>query len=377
MQKLEAQDYSQEITSWDIETYKSLISDKLKPEDIDLLVNPDKIFPRQKQVLAVHWHPEIVPLEIVRKRIENMFPNKEEELIIPTQHNQLLTYDGFTGVEVDCYSPEFERKVQLLMHFKKEKLENGDVFRSMLEHTFKYRSSQFHEFLETLINPKFKYRIEEAAIDTGADEGLVDFAIIHAKKHKMMFEQFYSETPPTAIRNKLLTNYFVLLEDIYEEHFVHHLVSFIKRVKKIVKRDFKLDYFYETKEIIEEARSLGGCIVVPHPEQFWPILLADYDVDGYEVWNPQSRQYTEFLINVVNKKNSDNKGSQKPILVFMGDDTHLGAKLLPPKYQKREKANREIGFQPAWDDMHIRKSLIRGNFSRKRVIIEYKERLEE
>ncbi len=44
-------------------------------------------------------------------------------------------------------------------------------------------------------------------------------------------------------------------------------------------------------------------MVIPHPEQFWPILLADYDVDGYEVWNPQSREYTDFLIRALDNQN--------------------------------------------------------------------------
>jgi hypothetical protein len=102
-------------------------------------------------------------------------------------------------------------------------------------------------------------------------------------------------------------------------------------------------------------------------------LLADYDVDGYEVWNPQSREYTEFLINVVHRQNESRGG--KPILIFMGDDCHMGEKAKDPRYQDTAKASRQIGYQPAWDDPAIRKSLILANVNRRRVIEEYKSRL--
>jgi hypothetical protein len=81
-------------------------------------------------------------------------------------------------------------------------------------------------------------------------------------------------------------------------------------VKALVKVEFSLKYFYRTSEVIEEARALGAGIVIPHPEQFWPILLKEYDVDGIEVWNPQSRRYTEFLISVLNRRNQK-RGSRQ------------------------------------------------------------------
>ena len=127
--------------------------------------------------------------------------------------------------------------------------------------------------------------------------------------------------------------------------------------------------------MIEEVRALGGGIVIPHPEQFWPILLAEYDVDGYEVWNPQSRRYTEFLIDVVNNKNSRVSNYSRRLLVFMGDDTHMSEKIKPPEAQNRTKAAREIGFQAAWEDLAIRKKLILAKMDRASVIREYAARL--
>ena len=119
----------------------------------------------------------------------------------------------------------------------------------------------------------------------------------------------------------------------------------------------------------------GAGIVVPHPEQFWPILLADYDVDGYEVWNPQSMQYTEFLIDVIHRKNCRQGLSHRRVLAFMGDDTHMGEKVRRRDLLDPAKAGREIGYQPAWEDVEIQKGLIHAGMDRLSVITEYRQRL--
>ena len=124
-----------------------------------------------------------------------------------------------------------------------------------------------------------------------------------------------------------------------------------------------------------EVRALGGGVIIPHPEQFWPILLADYDVDGYEVWNPQSQRYTDFLIAAVGRANACAGLSARRKLVFMGDDTHMGEKVKDIAQQNPEKSGREIGCQPAWDDLEISKRLILSGMSREIVIREYRERL--
>ncbi len=149
---------------------------------------------------------------------------------------------------------------------------------------------------------------------------------------------------------------------------------FLKEVKAVVKARFPLTYFYRTSEFIEEVRGLGGGVVIPYPEQFWPILLANYDVDGYEVWNPQSQRYTEFLISVLCEKNRLRRDGERRMLVFMGDDTHMGEKTLA--VSDPAKARREIGLQPAWDDLAIGKKLIVADMDRARVIEEYAARLD-
>jgi hypothetical protein len=363
-----------DITQWDQDTYREIISTELTAEQIARIVEPEQTYPKQENVLAVHWHPEFVPLDVVRKRIDAMYPGKKKELIIPTQHNIIMEFGDYAGVEVDCYSSGFNRKVQLLLHFEKENVAEADVLRSMLDHTFRYRTSQLFDFLETLVDPKFEDRLQRAAGATNTEADVVTFSSIHAAKLKKLIDDNWSTTPRESIKNKLLREYLDKLRELYGDSVINRAQVFVKAVKKIVKEHFSLKYFYRATEVIEEARMHGGCIVIPHPEQFWPILLADYDVDGIEVWNPQSYEYTEFLIQAVQRQNKlCAKGN--PMLIFMGDDCHMSEKTKDPEHQSPEKAARQIGLQPAWDDLQIRKSLILYGVTRDKVIDEYKARL--
>lgn len=367
---------SEEISEVDLEIYRDITTTALTDAQLTRLTTPPTVQFAQDSILAVHWHPEFVPIDVIKRRIAAEFPNSDLQLIIPTQHNVLETYDGFTGVEIDCFSSEFNRKVQLLAHFENSRLEHADIFRKMLAHTFEYRTSQLYEFFDTILEPNLENRLYQAAASTGADKAMIVFVRTATRKLKVMLERQYASTPREMIRNKLLKNFFDKLRDHYDDQFIDRVQVFVQAVKRLVKIHFSFTHFYETQEIIEEIRSLGGGIVIPHPEQFWPILLADYDVDGYEVWNPQSQEYTNFLINVVIRKNQRRAQSERPLLIFMGDDCHMGEKVKDPKYQDVAKAAREIGVQPAWDDLSIRKGLILAGIDRRTTIAQYRERLE-
>ena len=365
-----------EVTEWDLETYLALTCDGVTPEQARAIRNPQTRFPRQEYVLAVHWHPEQVPMDMIRDRIAAMYPRSQDELIIPTQHNQMLTWGDYAGVEVDCYSHGFNRKVQLLIHMRADRLDQAGVLMNMLKHTFKYRSSQLFEYLDALCAPEWAERRQQAAARAGSDEDVVEFTAIHARKLKSLIVQNESRTPEDAIKNKLVRNYLDCLRESYDARFVNKAQVYAKAVKELVKEGFALDYFYRASEVVEEARSIGAGVVIPHPEQFWPILLRNYDVDGIEVWNPQSQQYTEFLINVVLDQNRRGYHKDRPVLIFMGDDCHMSEKLKKPDEQDKDKAAREVGLQPAWDDLVIAKGLIMSGVSRKTVMDEYRERLE-
>ncbi len=373
--KLSRGDFSTEITEWDEQAYWSIVSTNLTKEQRARITTPPEVFPKQKEVVAVHWHPEFVPMDAIMERVDAMFPERDSELIIPTQHNELLELNGYAGVEIDCYSLGFNRKVQLLVHFSADKVRDASVLRSMLDHTFKYRATQLFEFIDSVIEPRLERRMQRAAAVTGASADLVRFVRCYVDKLKRMIDKHESNTPRDMLKNKIIRNYFNMLRDHFDPGTIEHAQVLLQTVKNIVKSEFSLTYFYRTMEIIEEVRALGGGIVVPHPEQFWPILLADYDIDGIEVWNPQSQEYTDFLINVVGRQNKSRSRGQRPILVFMGDDTHFGEKVIDPKYQNPDKAGRELGVQPAWDDLSIRKSLICASADRRGLIEEYKDRL--
>lgn len=372
----EIEDLEPGLSDWDCEVFRQITSETLTPEQAARVAQPAMVLPRQEAVLAVHWHPEFVPFELIQRRIDATFPNRAAELIIPTQHNVLLSMHGYAGVEIDCCSPEFNRKVQLLVHFREERVREATVFRSMLAHTFHYRTSQLYEFIDSVLDPRFDERVAAAAELTGASDELIRFARVVVARLRQLLDRYESETPLDMIKNRLVFFYLDAFRDLYDPRLIAHAHTFLRAVKQIVKDRFALDYFYRTQQVIEEVRRLGGGIVIPHPEQFWPILLADYDVDGIEVWNPQSRRYTEFLIHCVYRQNQTTRRGQRPLLIFMGDDTHMGEKVLPPGRQDHDKSNREIGVQPAWDDPLIRKSLIVAGAGRERTIQEYRARLD-
>ncbi|MBD3170284.1 MAG: hypothetical protein GF307_12430 [candidate division Zixibacteria bacterium] len=364
----------EEITEEDERSFFKIISTKLSDEQLQRVSIPPETYPKEHSVLAIHWHPEFVPMDTIRKRIDTTFPEQENSLIIPTQHNVLMQYDNFYGAEVDCYSRQFNQKVQLLLHFNQNRLERAETLKSMLDYTFTYRSSQLYDFMDTILKP-VEGRMKIAARETGADTMLVHLVTVYVGKIKKLLETHENKVPPEMIKNKLLRNFFDTLREKYGHGLINRAQAFLKAVKTLVKAEFPLPYFYRTEEIIEEARSIGAGVVVPHPEQFWPILLAEYDIDGFEVWNPQSRKYTEFLISVIDKHNKRIGLSRRKLLIFMGDDTHMGEKVKDPIHQDEAKASREIGVQPAWKDLHIRKKLILAKMQKDDVINEYRERL--
>jgi hypothetical protein len=229
--------------------------------------------------------------------------------------------------------------------------------------------------MHTITRP-LEERIARAVRETGVDQDLVQFVMINVSKIDILLKMHGDEVDERMVKNKILRDFFDALRPTYGDEFINRVQAYLKAVKATVKEDFPLEYFYRTSEVIEEARSLGCSVVIPHPEQFWPILLAEYDVDGYEVWNPQSQRYTKFLISTVKEKNKRQGFSKKEILVFMGDDTHMGEKVKETAHRDEAKAAREIGVQSAWKDLAIRKKIIKANMDKPRVISEYKARLD-
>lgn len=369
-----------EATAEDESVFLELINTTLAPWQEKQVTVPSAIYPAQREIIAVHWHPEYVPMPLIRKRMAAMFPNTEEELCIPTQHNELLELGDYAGVEIDCFSRAFNQKVQLLAHFKADRLREANVFRGMLAHTYNYRSLQLSAFLQALCDGQALDRapaaVKKASQLSGADFEVTRFAACVAFKLKALIDKYHTAVPREMLKNKLLRNMLDAQRQVFGDIFIDRVQSYARELKALVKENFSSEYYYLTSEVIEEVRGLGGCLIIPHPEQFWPILLAGYDVDGYEVWNPQSHRYTEFLISVVEEQNKYRPPNRRKLLILMGDDCHLSEKTRPLNVQDAAKASREVGLQPAWDEFNIRKKLISAKAGRKEVIEQYKERLE-
>lgn len=372
---------SSEPTEDEERFFLGLVSIDLAPWQTEQVVTPSAVYPEQESVLAVHWHPEFVPVALAMQRLNAMFPRHKDSLIIPTQHNELLVLGDYAGVEIDCFSNSFNQKVQLLAHFRAERVQEAHTLRSMLRHTFNYRATQLDFFLEALCAGDKAHRYHEllrnAVQACGVEETVVAFTCLMARKLEALLRQHQEGLPEAAKKNKLVRLFLESKRALFGDTFLDRAQAFAREIKAGVKSVFPPTYYYRTREVIEEVRGLGGCLVIPHPEQFWPILLAGYDVDGYEAWNPQSHRYTEFLIDVLAEQNRNLGSKGEKLLIFMGDDCHMSEKTLPLEEQNPVKAGREIGLQPAWDDLVIRKKLILASTGRSSVIAEYKERLEQ
>ena len=98
---------------------------------------------------------------------------------------------------------------------------------------------------------------------------------IHTQKFKELLGQYWPELPAEIVKNRLLRDFFETLGTIYDRHVVDLALILIREVKGAVKAGYKLDYFYPTRDVIEEARGLGAGIVIPHPSNSRPVLLAD------------------------------------------------------------------------------------------------------
>ncbi len=363
------------VTDSDRKLFFDITDIRLDSRQETAVTTAPQVYPGDRWVLATHWHPEHIPMPLIKERVTAMFPSAEESLVIPTQHNQITTFGDYSGVEIDCYSRGFNQKVQLLIHLKNDRLKSAGRLEAMLAHTFKYRSSQLFEFMASFTRP-VPERLNLAAAETGASRDLVEFVRIYVGKIERLLEENGDQLTPLMIKNKLLRNFMDGLSPVYGAPIIARAQVFLNAVKQLVKRDFSLDYFYRTSEVIEEARSIGAGIVIPHPEQFWPILLREYDVDGCEIWNPQSQKYTRFLVSIIDRNNKRLAAKDRPLMIFMGDDTHMAEKIRDPGAQDTEKAGREIGVQPAWEDFEIKKSLIKADTDKAKVIREYRQRLD-
>lgn len=353
---------------------------------------PHRIFPEQRSVFATHWHPENVPFHCLRDRLTAMYPAQEKSLIIPTEHNIIMEWDNFAGVEVDCYDADLGLKVQLLLHFKAERValpKNEDeektqtghsshTLHTMLAETANYRGYQLLDLL-TLLEEKKPEVVNQAAKQSGANKKIINtVARSAAQLHSLV--SHYMETQTTKYsahicKNKLIRNYLDSTQPLPKE-LMPIAQRYVQAVKKNMKKSFDYSNLHPVHHIIEEARALGAGIVIPHPEIFWPVLLTDYDIDGIEIWNPCSNRYTTFLLDMIARKNAIRKAHRHKILLpFMGDDCHMAEKTRELALQDPEKAYREIGLQEPWDSPEILTRLEAMNMTKESIMDMYTERL--
>ncbi|MDR2352567.1 MAG: hypothetical protein LBF22_05285 [Deltaproteobacteria bacterium] len=362
---------TKELTSEDFDIFNTLTNISLSPAETELALEPTQKDPEEKQIFALHFHPEWVPLELIDKRLQTAFPNAEERFAIPTQHNVLMTLDTFTGVEADVFVHAYGLKIQLLIHLKSSKLPQASTLEAMINKTFKYRELQLLDVLEQVAFPDEATQKEIKKM--GFHEEAMHSAQFYATKLKDLINTTGITQTPRAemLKNRLLTDYIEKKAQNLDSVLLDRLLSLVNHLKKFVKARLNPSRFHTAQEIIEESRALGAGIVIPHPPQFWPALLDNLDVDGFEVWNPSTPAHTFFLIQYL----AERKKIKRPLLAFMGDDTHMSSKIRPQMVSYKDGNLREIGFQPPWKDPKVIQALKDIGQSRERTYNEYMNRL--
>jgi hypothetical protein len=361
-----------DISQADIEAFDLLTSVTLSPAEKELAENPDFFDFEEKLLLAVHFHPEWVPLPLIETRLSKAFPQATDRLVIPTQHNRVTSMGPWAGVEADCFSPNFGQKIQLLIHFKSSSLTKAGVFLDMMDQTYRYRAKQLMEILEALTTPGESLRKE--INNNGLDHQALDLAGFFACRLKELIHarEVHSDDRSEMLKNRLLTDFMLARKQGIDPALFGSALSVANIVKAMVKRHLNYNRFRATQEVIEEARGLGAGIVIPHPPQFWPALIDDLDVDGWEVWNPSTPNHTLFLIESLARASG---GRKLPLLAFMGDDTHMSSKIRSNVTEDKNGRGREIGFQPPWRDPVVSAALKRAGQSRERTMDQYRARL--
>ena len=363
---------SDNISPAELECFKKLTSINLNDQATFLAGVPSQLAPKEQELMALHWHPEWVPIELIESRIHKAFPVATNSLVIPTQHNQVLTSGAYAGVEADVYAKNYGQKVQLLIHFKADKMPKAGVFIKMMERTYNYRAHQLMEILDALIGPGAACELSTAAVSMEA----VKLACLYAHKLKFLIleHKILGSEADELLKNRLLTDFIGGSAKNFSPELVGQALAHINAVKKGVKSQMRPEQFYSPEEVIEEARSLGAGVIIPHPPKFWPILLSELDVDGWEVWNPSTPKHTIFLIEALKRHNETHA---KKLLAFMGDDTHMSAKIRENYGTEKKGAEREIGFQPPWADPIVAKSLKEAGQSRQKSLDAYRRILEK
>jgi len=367
---------AKDIGEEDWRQFNRLTSVELSPEEREMAARPDRTAPGVREYLAVHWHPEWAPLEFIRQRLDRAFPGAENSLSIPTQHNKVLAFGPWAGVEADVYDRKYGQKVQLLIHFAAERLPRASAFLAMMDHTYNYRAHQLLDILRRLAEPDEVSTKIETSLKCSISEQAILMARFYAVRLKTLIEEsgIIGGGRDEMLKNRLLPDFIAARTAPEHRLLAEQAVLYINAVKKSVKKNLNPNEFFSPEEVIEEARALGAGVVIPHPPQFWPILLADLDVDGWEIWNSSTPHHSIFLLEALNRANASRHG-RRELLAFMGDDTHMSAKFRLNPTDEKDSVNREIGFQPPWEEPVVRSLLNRCGQSLSRTINEYRSRL--
>lgn len=352
------------------ELFEDLIKDQLNKDKTDKVTNPRFIMPEIENVLALHWHPENLSIETAVKRLSKTFPNATNKLIIPTDHNIFKSYQGISGTEIDCFAKELKKKVQLLIHIKDDNLKNSFTLKTMVNYSAEFSKKFLLFFLDSLIGKSTvsNFIWEKVASEAVLDKKYYEEIRKLSKEFITLFES--RKIDYFLISNSLLVNFVCNILTKYNDLIKKQAKLFLLEFKKLCYIHFDTKFFYSVEDFVEEVQWSGGAISVPHPEQFWPILLTKYKFDGIEFWNPSSASYSELILDRIIRLN---KYKKEAVIPLVGDDTHFNK--LVEEVSKNRIPSRDLGYQPIWKSKIIQQILKRNSLCKQKIIDLYRERL--
>lgn len=192
----------------DWQHFNRLTSVELSNDEKIAASRPNLTAPVAREYLAVHWHPEWVPLEFIEERLKTAFPQADNFLAVPTQHNKVMAIGPWAGVEVDVYDRRYGQKVQLLIHLPVDRLPQATAFQAMIEHTYNYRAHQLMDILNRLASPEGLSKIKDS-LKCSITDPAVKMARFYATRLRAMIEKsgIIGGNRDEMLKNRLLPDF--------------------------------------------------------------------------------------------------------------------------------------------------------------------------
>jgi hypothetical protein len=236
-----------ELNQWDQEAFERIISTELTEEQKARVVTPGLTFPGQKSLLAIHWHPEFIPSDLIAQRISACFRTARRSWSFPPSTTCLSRLGGLHWREVDCYAAGLIARCSCCCISIRTGWSGPPASRPCWSTRSNTGPGSFSNiwirwlilFMTAVCRGPWPppARTRSWCASPGSTAG----------KLKQLIEINQSIIDEETIKNKLLPDFFEELRAFYPERLINHAQSLLHAVKKIVKAQYNLTYFYRAR----------------------------------------------------------------------------------------------------------------------------------